>query len=65
MVFVATDNDIDKLEKIIDALSEHFPYDKRVDEFKTMISQIKKKMDLLHHKVADFMKKERIIHESV
>lgn len=25
-------NDMDKLEKIINALSEYFPYDKRVDD---------------------------------
>ncbi|MBY8988965.1 MAG: hypothetical protein KGD61_10970 [Candidatus Lokiarchaeota archaeon] len=53
-------DEIDKLEKIIDALHEHFPYDRRVDGFKTLLKQTKSRLDRLVSNVADFMKKEGI-----
>lgn len=52
--------DIDNIEKLLEVLEEYYPYDKRVEEFKKIFRQIKKRLDILHNKIADFLKKENI-----
>lgn len=55
--------DIDKLEKVIDALTDHYPYDRRVDSFRKSLKQVKVKLDRLYGNVVSFMEKENIIDE--
>ncbi len=53
-------SDIDKLDQVITALKDYFPYDIRVKNFRVSINRLKKQLDNLHGNVWKFMKQEGI-----